>query len=286
MTGTSPATCRACGAAVSGRFCSECGTPVGPIRCVACEAELSPGAKFCHRCGAAVAAGTGTSLGEDAGMVGHRLSGPAAPAPTAGAGGKSPDRTAWVAAGLVILVALGAIVWHLVRGDPTPAGGAAATAAPAGLTSPSLSGPAPDISQMTPRERFDRLFNRVMTAAEQGDTTTVVNFTPMAIGAYSQLDTVNVDARYHAAVLHAQVGEFAPARALADTILREVPGHLFGHVIRGEVARLEDDTAALARAHREFLAAYDAEMAANRVEYLEHGPVLQRFRTEAVAAAS
>ena len=136
-------------------------------------------------------------------------------------------------------------------------------------------------SQMTPRERFDRLFNRVMTAAEEGDTATVVNFTPMALGAYAQLDTVNVDARYHAAVLNAQVGDFAAARTLADTILMDVPGHLFGHVIRGEVARIENDEATLARAHREFLESYDAEMAANRVEYLEHRPVLERFRTEA-----
>ena len=274
MTGTTPAACRACGAAVSGKFCSECGTPVGPVRCAGCGAELSPGAKFCHRCGTAVAAGAGSS---------SRPPAPGTP-PDRAAWVPLPatDRTPWIGAGLVILVALGAIVWHLVRGEPTPAGGAAAGSGPAGLTSPSLSGPAPDISQMTPRERFDRLFNRVMTAAEQGDTTTVVNFTPMAIGAYSQLDSVNVDARYHAAVLHAQVGEFAAARALADTILREVPGHLFGHVIRGEVARLENDGPTLARAHREFLASYDAEMTANRVEYLEHGPVLQRFRTEAL----
>jgi hypothetical protein len=266
MTGTTPEACRACGAAVSGRFCSECGTAAGPNRCAACGVELSPGAKFCHRCGQAVGAATPTGA-------------PAVPAPAA-----SSDRTPWIAAGVVILVALGAIVWHLVRGNPEPAGGAAAVAAQPGLSSPALSGPAPDISQMTPRERFDRLFNRVMGAAEAGDTTTVVNFTPMAIGAYSQLDSINVDARYHAAVLHAQVGDFAAARALADTILAEVPGHLFGHVVRGEVARLEGDDATLARAHREFLDAYDAEMAANRVEYLEHGPVLARFRTEAAGS--
>lgn len=278
MTGISPVACRACGAAVSGKFCSECGTPVGPVRCAGCDAELSPGAKFCHRCGRAVAPASGASPG------GAGTRHPTAPAPPPP--GTSTDRTAWIAAGLVILVALGAIVWHVVRGEPAPAGGAAAASAPPGLTSPGLGGQAPDISQMSPRERFDRLFNRVMTAAEQGDTTTVVNFTPMAIGAYTQLDSVNVDARYHAAVLHAQVGEFPAARALADTILREVPGHLFGHVIRGEVARLEGDQATLARAHREFLASYDAEMAANRVEYLEHGPVLQRFRTEAVAGSA
>ena len=274
MTGTSSEACRACGTTVSGRLCSRCGTPVGN-RCAACEAELSAGAKFCHRCGHAVGApaAAGTPPG---GPAGARRSSPATPTPPG-----SPDRTAWIAAGLVIAVALGAIVWHLARGNPEPAGGAAAASGPAGLTSPGLSGTAPDISSMTPRERFDRLFNRVMTAAEQGDTTTIVNFTPMAIGAYSQLDTINVDARYHAAVLHAQVGEFAAARALADTILAEVPGHLFGHVIRGEVARLEGDDATLARAHREFIESYDAEMAANRVEYLEHQPVLTRFRAEA-----
>lgn len=272
MTGT-PAVCRACGAGVSGRFCSECGTPVGALRCAACDAELSSGARFCHRCGQAVAGGGGAPGVAAAQTTGASLG-------SAAGGGGGSDRTVWIAAALVILVALGAIVWHVVRGDPEPAGGAAAQST-AGLEGPALSGPAPDISQMSPRERFDRLFNRVMTAAEQGDTATIVNFTPMALGAYAQLDTVNVDARYHAAVLNAQVGNYAAARALADTILAEVPGHLFGHVIRGEVARIEGDEATLARAHRGFLEAWDAEMAANRVEYLEHRPVLDRFRAEA-----
>jgi hypothetical protein len=255
---------------VTGRFCSECGTPAGASRCTSCGTELSSGARFCHRCGRPVGAPGDVA---PAGPV--RPAGPVLPTRKG-----SSDRAAWIGAALVITLALGAIVWHVVRGDPAPAGGAANQATP-GLSTPPLSGPAPDISQMTPRERFDRLFNRVMTAAEEGDTATVVNFTPMALGAYAQLDTVNVDARYHAAVLNAQVGDFAAASALADTILIEVPGHLFGHVIRGEVARIENDEAALARAHREFLESYDAELAANRVEYLEHRPVLERFRTEA-----
>ena len=62
-----------------------------------------------------------------------------------------------------------------------------------------------------------------------------------------------------------------------------MPGHLFGYVVRGEVARLENDAAGLAEARRGFQASYDAEMAANRVEYLEHRPVLDRFRSEAGA---
>jgi hypothetical protein len=265
-------TCRACGAHVTGKFCSECGTPAAPAQCASCGAELSAGARFCHRCGTAA---PGAARASGAGAPGI------AAAATTGVSLGRQDRMPWIAAGLVILVALGAIVWNVLRNEPEPAGGGASQAPPPGLAGPGLSGPAPDISQMTPRERFDRLFNRVMTAAEQGDSATVVNFTPMALGAYAQLDTVNVDARYHAAVLNAQVGDFAAARALADTILAEVPGHLFGWVIRGEVARLENDPATLAEARRGFLAAYDAEMAANRVEYLEHRPVLDRFRAEA-----
>ncbi|HEY3011501.1 MAG TPA: hypothetical protein VGJ36_02050 [Gemmatimonadales bacterium] len=134
---------------------------------------------------------------------------------------------------------------------------------------------------MTPRERFDRLFNRVMQAAERGDSSQVEQFTPMALGAYQQLDSRDIDARYHAAVIHMQVGELPQARALADTILAESPGHLFGYVIRGTVARIERDPAAQARAERDFLAHYPAEIAANRVEYLEHTPVLDEFRKEA-----
>jgi hypothetical protein len=140
---------------------------------------------------------------------------------------------------------------------------------------------APDISAMTPRERFDRLFNRIMQAAERGDSLEVRRFTPMALGAYQQLEDHDLDARYHAAVLHLGVGDFAPAYALADTILGESPHHLFGYLIRGTAAGFQGDAAARARAERDFLQNYPAEMAAKRVEYLEHKPVIEDFRRQA-----
>jgi hypothetical protein len=140
---------------------------------------------------------------------------------------------------------------------------------------------APDISSMSPRERFDRLFNRIMQASERQDSQQVQSFTPMALGAYQQLDTVDVDARYHAAVLHMGVGDYAPAHALADTILQESPGHLFGYIIRGTAADLQGDAAAASRAGRDFLAHYDREMSAKRVEYQEHRAVVEEFRQRA-----
>src|SRR5690606_10768792 len=96
-------------------------------------------------------------------------------------------------------------------------------------------GQAPDISALSPEERFLRLNNRVMTAASQRDSATVVNFTPMALGAYAQLPAPTLDDRYHAAVLNAQVGQFDEALALTDTMLDAVPNHLLARVVQGDV---------------------------------------------------
>jgi hypothetical protein len=136
---------------------------------------------------------------------------------------------------------------------------------------------------MTPRERFDRLFNRIMEAAGRDDTAQVVRFTPMALGAYAQLDTVDADARYHAAVLYLQTGETAAGLALADTLLAQNPGHLLGFLVRGEAARLRGDAAGLARAQRDFLSRFPVESAAGRPEYRDHAPVIEEFKREAEA---
>jgi hypothetical protein len=161
----------------------------------------------------------------------------------------------------------------------TGAGGGATTGgeAPAGV--------APDISRMTPRERFDRLFNRIVQAAEQGDTAQVQRFLPMGLGAYSQLDSPDLDARYHAAVLHLQGGDAPGALALADTIQAAVPTHLFGYMVRGGAAALTRDAAGGAKARRDFLSHYEAEMKANRQEYLEHRTAIEEFRKASLPAA-
>ena len=46
------AVCANCGATVTGKFCSECGTPVGPKTCPKCGAEVT--GKFCSECGTPV----------------------------------------------------------------------------------------------------------------------------------------------------------------------------------------------------------------------------------------
>ena len=144
----------------------------------------------------------------------------------------------------------------------------------------------PDISRMSPRERFNRLYNRVMQAAQAGDQATVSRFTPMALSAYEMLDTLDADARYHAALIRAHTGEIDLARALGDSILARDPGHLLGFVVRGTAARWRKDDAALRKAYRDFLAGYDAEMKANRPEYSEHRFSIDEFRRAALAATA
>jgi len=268
----SPTLCPACGSSASGNYCSACGASLVARSCAGCRADLSPQARFCHRCG--------------------RPAGPStAPGGPVSAALPARERTAWLVAGALCVALLAMIIFKVVRDAPAPvapdmanAGSQSARegAGPAaGFAGTDAAGRAPDISQMSPRERFDRLFNRVMQAAEQGDTAQVDRFTPMALGAYAQLDSINADARYHAAVLELQVGDMAGALALADTILARGPGHLFGYMVRGTAARFQGDSAAARRAAHDFLSHYDAEQRANRVEYREHEPAIEDFKQQA-----
>ncbi|WP_235583230.1 zinc ribbon domain-containing protein [Pseudomonas aeruginosa] len=38
--------------AATARFCQGCGGALAPLRCIACNADLAAGAKFCGACGA------------------------------------------------------------------------------------------------------------------------------------------------------------------------------------------------------------------------------------------
>lgn len=255
VSGVSPAgapICAACGNAIAGRFCSHCGAPADSGTCPACHSPLSPGARFCHRCGSRV---RGSALA-------------------------SRERMAWIIAGIALLLASLAVLWRSgsFRAAPAPQMGNV------GSVGAGLSGRAPDISQMTPDEQFFRLWDRIERATTNGDTLTVRQFAPMALGAYAQLPGPTSDQRFHAALINLAIGEVDAALALADTILAQAPGQLLAYVIRGEVAERRNRTADLTRAYRDFLSHYDAELKAGRPEYADHQPLLDDFRTRARAA--
>jgi hypothetical protein len=199
------------------------------------------------------------------------------------------SRTPWLVAGFLVIAGLTYIAYLGINRNSPPEVARMANAGNAvpGATSGDAddaesgvpTGTPPDISTMSAGERFNRLFDRVMRAAAAGDTAQARQFTPMAILAYGMLDTATADARYHAAVLYAESGQDAAALALADTILAQNPNHLFGYLVRGEVADRRRDARAAAAARRDFMAHYQAEIGrADRPEYGEHKPVIDEYR--------
>jgi hypothetical protein len=224
-------------------------------------------ASFCATCGAPASgrfcAGCGTPL--------HPAGRPAA----------AVRRRWWLAgaAVAVMLAVLAAVVAQQARA------GASAPPATAGAGAPPRA-PLPDLSTMSRREAFDRLYDRAMRAAESGDEAEMRRFTPMALTAYELLDTVDADARYHAALLRMHSGGMDAAAALADSILADQPRHLFGHLLRGTAARWRRDEVALRTAQRAFLADWEVERAARRPEYEAHAATLDAAYREAQAAAA
>ncbi len=202
----------------------------------------------------------------------------AAPAATA------ESRTPWLVAGFLVIAGLTYIAYLGINRNNPPevarmanAGNAAPGGGDQEATGPAAGAP-PDISAMSPTERFNRLFDRVMRAAAAGDSAQARQFMPMAIQAYGMLDTVTADARYHVAVLYAVSGQDAAALAVADTLLAQNPNHLFGYLVRGEVADRRKDAAAAAAARKDFMAHYQAEIGrADRPEYGEHKPVIDEY---------
>jgi hypothetical protein len=169
------------------------------------------------------------------------------------------------------VLAVATVLWAALRGGPAP-GAAAAAAAPD-------SGAPPDISNMTPREQFTRLSDRVETSMEAGDTATVVKFFPMVEGAFANLPPGDrdADARLHLGLLRAQIGHFPSALAEVDTIVATEPNHLFADYLRAIVADLQHDTVAATKARAAFRKHYAKEIAAKRPEYDAHKRLLDDF---------
>ncbi len=129
---------------------------------------------------------------------------------------------------------------------------------------------APDISSLSPHERADRLYNRVMLLASQGKVDSVQFFAPMALTAYQMLSPLNADQRYDMGRIGEVAGAIQLAKAQADTILRDNPNHLLGLILEARLATLAGDTTQLHAYERRLIAAEKAEASKKRDEYLRH----------------
>jgi hypothetical protein len=87
----------------------------------------------------------------------------------------------------------------------------------ASLESPSTPVRAPDISGLSPQERVDRLYNRVMALDRQGKTDSVLFFAPMAIDAYRMLGPLD-EARRAQLDQVVRIADAAAAKALQTSV--------------------------------------------------------------------
>lgn len=248
-------TCPSCGAEASGRYCAACGAALAGARCGSCSADVSPGAKFCHRCGAGIAS---------AGVTTRESRTNALP---------------WIVAALAFLALFAMAAgrgFNTTRGSTID--GSQNALPQAGLDDRGAVSPderaagirAPDISKLSPQERADRLYNRVMLLASQGKVDSVQFFAPMALTAYQMLAPLNADQRYDMGRIGEVVGAIPLAKAQADSILRENPNHLLGLILEARLATLAGDTTQLHSWERKLLAAEKAEAAKKREEYVRH----------------
>lgn len=221
-------TCPSCGKEARGNFCQHCGSSLGGRFCTQCGHQLGPEAGFCSQCGASVADG-----GSDApppptaskSAAGSRRSGPAGPETSASRRQAAAEvvggnNLPWWIAGAALFGLILVVGWSMVR--PSGPAAPAATSGSGGAAPPQAT---TDISQMTPREAADRLFNRVMTTISQGDTAGAMAFQPMAVQAYVRAEPLDRDGVFHQALLEL-MGDPGAALASAERILEEEPDHI------------------------------------------------------------
>lgn len=229
-----------------GPFCSNCGATRSTMSCTRCGTALSAGSRFCQQCGSPVSAQ------------------PVAPAVVAlPAAPRSSSR-----APILIAGAAAAALLILVITQQMGSGTAPQSPEQAAPTAPGVR--APDISQMTPRERAARLFDRIMRLDEEGKKDSVMLFASMAIPTFQSLQPLDAHLRYDLGRVAAAAGELDLAQAQADTILRARPQHLLGLILAIKTAEARGDNAAAARLRARLVAAEASERAANLEEYQLH----------------
>lgn len=281
MTGS--VNCPDCGAEATGNFCASCGAALSVRHCTQCGQQLAAGSRFCTKCGTPTAAsgpGTGT-VPTPAGAAAGRSTttaraGRGADSVT-GAGQGEGNVGWWAAAGLMIVLIM-VVAWPLLRPDQVGPETAGVTpgAAPTGAA-------AVDLSQMTPREAADRLFGRVMSAAETGDSTQAAQFMPMAIQAYQRAQPLDLDGLFHLSTLQRTSLDLAAALETAQQGLGTNEDHLLLLHAGAEAAREAGDIELSSQYYDRILSVYDAEMASGNVDYQAHSSMMTTIRQNAQA---
>ena len=195
----------------------------------------------------------------------------------AGGASQSSGGGSWIPWTIAGMLLVGITSYYLAQSAETEQ---ANPAMAAGATAPFANGGGgapPDISQMSPRERAGRLYDRIMRYAEQGKQDSLQTFAPMALGSYEALGAdMDLDARYDYGRVAQEVGEPAIAAAQADTILKQAPTHLLGLALAARTAEIQKRAPQAADYWKRFLAAKTAELQKKLPEYEAHAIDIER----------
>ncbi|MFQ5551360.1 MAG: hypothetical protein ACE5FJ_09005 [Gemmatimonadales bacterium] len=184
------------------------------------------------------------------------------------------------AAGLLVMATVVAVV-AAVRGGgiPTDGGREAPEQHPVPVA-------ATDLSQMTPQQQVDRLFQRVMNAKEAGDTMELNFFQPMAVAAYGMFEELDADARYHLGLLHLAVSNYDSAEAEVVRIRQSSPTHLYADALEIALAELTGDRTRYDRALMDFAVHFQSEIDSSPAEYTDHRGILDGLYAHGLAVSS
>jgi hypothetical protein len=231
------------------KFCRHCGAP------------LTPASHFCANCGVALD-GAPASVGN-------------ATNPTPGNAGGVAVLLPWFVLASLMMAGLG----YVIGSKGASRGAPAANVAAFPDCDPIIA--APDISSLSPEERVDRLFNRVMSLAAAGKQDSVQFFAPMAINALAALMPLDAHRRYDLGLIQLTAGDAAAARVQADSILLEQPKHLLGLSLGMRAAKAQNRTADAKKLGERLVAASPSERAKGLREYADHAPDIAEALDEA-----
>ncbi len=212
-----------------------------PKFCSNCGTRLNPDARFCQNCGTPIQGDPSRAASDT----------------------EFSNALRW---GVPALAVFALILLSIVRFSSRDV-------APDAAASTSLSGGAmraPDIASMSPEERADRLFNRVMRLASEGKKDSAAFFGPMAQGAIEALAPLDSHRRYDMGLVALVTGDVSKAKAEADTILAQRPTHLLGLSLAARAADARGDATAAKNFRKRLLAAEPAERKSALPEYLDH----------------
>ncbi|WP_230981029.1 hypothetical protein [Gemmatimonas groenlandica] len=142
-------------------------------------------------------------------------------------------------------------------------------------------GAPPNIANLSPSERANRLYTRIMEYAEAGKVDSVAFFAPMAMASHEMLEGPTTDERYHFGRIAEVTNAPAVATAQADTILKATPDNLLGLLLAARAARMTGNTAAAKAFDQRLLKALEPELATRLPDYDMHRAEIDRAAADA-----